>query len=175
MLRLAIGLVFIVVPVLELALLVKTGQVIGFWPTLAIVMVTAVSGAMILSRQGFKVLRQALEDVSQGHPPVGAVLDGLFLMLAGALLLTPGLITDVCALLLLIPPVRRTIARWGVRRLVRRGNLRAQVFRKGGDSEMDWRPHAPDVAAGGPVIEGEFKRLDEQSRPGRSNGHEPPR
>ena len=86
-----LGLFLIVVPVLELALLVKTGQVIGVWPTLALVVTAAFTGHSIISRQSFTVLRQTLEAMSEGRPPVAQVLDGLFLMLAGALFLTPGL------------------------------------------------------------------------------------
>jgi UPF0716 protein FxsA len=168
MLRLVIGLLFIVVPVLELALLVKTGQLIGFWATLLLVLTTAASGAIILSRQSFKVVGQALEALSEGRPPVAPVLEGLFLMLAGALLLTPGLITDVAALLLLVPPIRRAVARWSVNRLLQRADV--GVFREGGDPDMEWRPHSSAGAQQGPIIEGEFERLGEESRPQRGNG-----
>jgi UPF0716 protein FxsA len=164
MVRLAIGLIFIVLPVLELAVLVKTGQLIGFWATLALVMVTATSGALILSQQGFSATRRALEAMSEGRMPVAPVLDGVFLMLAGALLLTPGLITDVFALLLLVPPVRRAIARWSVRRMLRGADV--HVYRSDPESQP---PPAP--GGKGPIIEGEFERLGEKpTAPRKGNG-----
>ena len=80
----------IALPILELALLIKTGQAIGFWPTLALVVGAAVLGGAIMSRQGISVARRTREAIAQGRPPVGPVLDGAFLLLAGALLITPG-------------------------------------------------------------------------------------
>jgi UPF0716 protein FxsA len=159
--RLFLGLFFIVVPVLELALLIRVGQSIGVWPTVALVLGTATTGAMIISRQSFTVVRRTLEAMSEGRMPVAPVLDGLFLMIAGALLLTPGLITDAMALLLLVPPVRRAAAAWGVRRLLRGGQVDVRVYRQEGRAAG-----SPDDAAGGsaqgPVIDGEFERLGER-------------
>jgi len=115
MLRLTVGLVFLVVPMLELLLLIKIGQGIGALPTVALVIGTALTGAYIISRQSLAVVSRALEALSQGRTPMEPVLDGLFLMVAGALLLTPGLITDALALVLLVPPLRRLIARPAMR------------------------------------------------------------
>src|SRR5262245_38270273 len=102
LLRLVIGLVLIVVPILELMLLIKIGQAIGVWATLALVLGTGLAGALIISRQSVSVLTRTLQALSEGRPPVEPVLDGLFLLLAGALLLMPGLATDVVALALLV-------------------------------------------------------------------------
>jgi len=110
MIRLVVGLALIAVPVLELALLIKIGQWIGVWATAALVVATAFTGILIISQQSFTVMRRTLEAVSEGRPPVVQVLDGLFLTIAGALFLTPGLLTDVLALLLLVPPIRRAVA-----------------------------------------------------------------
>lgn len=159
MVRLAIGLVFIVLPFLELAVLIKTGQLIGVWATIGLVMVTALTGSLILSQQGFSATRRALEAMSEGRMPVAPVLDGVFLMIAGALLLTPGLITDVFALLLLVPPVRRAIARWAVQRMLRGAEV--HVYRSGDDD--DRRPPAAPPGKG-PIIEGEFERVDEKPK-----------
>jgi UPF0716 protein FxsA len=156
MLPLAVGLVFIAVPVLELALLIEIGRSIGVWATVALVLATALAGALIISRQSLAVVRQALEAASEGRPPVAPVLDGLFLMLAGALLLTPGLITDAVALLLLVPPLRRAVAFWCVRRLVDSGRVHVEVHTGTAG------PDGPSRRGGaGPVIEGEFERVDE--------------
>ena len=174
MIRLVVGLFLIVVPVLELAVLIKIGQWIGVWATVALVVITAFTGILIISQQSFTVLRRTLEAVSEGRPPVAQVLDGLFLMVAGGLLLTPGLITDVLALLLLVPPIRRAIAHWSMGQLLQHAPV---------DADGDYQPprerpeeqRRPATAQEGPVIEGEFERLDETSTgPRRGNGASPP-
>lgn len=165
---LAIGLIFILVPMLELVLLIKVGQWAGVLPTLALVVATAVAGGLLISRQSFTVMRQTLEAMSEGRMPVESVLDGLFLMLAGALLLTPGLITDVAALLLLVPPIRRVIARWSMRRLMRTATVRVYRHGEGPSSRSGARAGTGD----GPIIEGEFERLDETpARPQQDDEH----
>lgn len=172
MVRLVVGLFFIVVPMLELAVLIKLGQAVGVWPTIALVITTAFTGILIISQQSFTVLRQTLEAMSEGRPPVTQVLDGLFLMVAGALLLTPGLITDVLALLLLVPPVRRAVGRWSINRLLAGTDLDDGDPVKNGHRAQS-QPAAGDTA--GPVIEGEFERLAETSTTAhrRGNGARP--
>jgi UPF0716 protein FxsA len=156
MARLAIGLALIVVPVLELALLIRIGQSIGVLATVALVLGTALAGALVISQQSFTVLRQTLEAASEGRPPVGPVLDGLFLMLAGGLLFMPGLITDALALPLLVPPIRRAVARWCVGQLIRSGRVHAEVYT--GPAQEEGSPGRRPSGAG-PIIEGEFERL----------------
>jgi UPF0716 protein FxsA len=184
MLRLAVGLAFIVVPMLELMLLIKIGQSIGVLATVALVLTTALTGAYIISRQSLTVITRTLEAVSEGRPPLEPALDGLFLLVAGALLITPGLITDVLALALLVPPVRRAVARAFVRWLLRRADVRASTYTGPGRGPE----RAPPSSAGlgdGPIIEGEFERVDERRHHGsrhgshhgpcRSNGRPAPR
>lgn len=167
LLRLAVGLVFIVVPMLELMLLIRIGQSIGVLATTALVLATALTGAFIISRQSLAVVTRTLEAASEGRPPVEPVLDGLFLMLAGALLLTPGLLTDVVALALLVPPVRRAVARSSVRWLLRRANVHVATYagEETGSAPRDGPEQRSGPSAGpgdGPVIEGEFERVDER-------------
>jgi UPF0716 protein FxsA len=161
MARLLLGLFLIALPVLELALLIKSGQVVGLWPTLAMVVGAGVLGAVVMSRQGMSVARRTREAIAQGRPPVGPVLDGAFLLLAGALLITPGFLTDVMALALLIPPIRRKVARWCVRRLVERAHVQIKVYEARSRGESG--PPGEDRVAG-PVIEGDFERLGEKAR-----------
>ena len=162
MLRLAVGLIFVVVPMLELLLLIKIGQGIGALATVALVVGTALTGAFIISRQSLTVVSRSLEALSDGRPPVEPVLDGLFLLMAGALLVTPGLITDVVALALLVPPLRRLIARAAMRWALRRTRAHIETFTTEVDPDRR-RPSAGD----GSIIEGEFERIDERPlRPG---------
>ena len=167
MIRLVVGLALIAVPVLELALLIKIGQWIGVWATAALVVTTAFTGILIISQQSFTVMRRTLEAVSEGRPPVVQVLDGLFLTIAGALFLTPGLLTDVLALLLLVPPIRRAVARWTIGQLLQ--HRPADIDTDGRDER-----HQPEAPREGPVIEGEFERLGETPPVARrSNGASP--
>src|SRR5262245_55806660 len=178
LLRLAIGLALIVVPMLELVLLIKIGQAIGVGATVALVLGTGLAGAFIISRQSVSVLTRTLEGVSEGRPPVEPVLDGLFLLVAGALLLMPGLATDVVALALLVPPLRRLIARASMRWLLRRTRVYRETYRRGTDTGgagpgRDGWP-GPGRAKAGPVIDVEWERLDERpAEPGRDGRHGP--
>ena len=92
-------LLFTVVPLVELFLLVKLGTVIGIGATILIVICTGVLGAWLARWQGLGVLRRLTEDVNQGRLPADALIDGLLILIAGAVLLTPGLITDALGFL----------------------------------------------------------------------------
>jgi UPF0716 protein FxsA len=146
-------LICLALPLLELVVLVKLGQTIGFWNTVLVLLVMAVLGGVLLHRQGWKALQQAQISITQGQPPVGPMLDGILLATAGALLLAPGLISDVMAFLLLIPPVRRLVARRLLGQARDDAHAREEAYRGREDAAR------PD---GGPVIEGEFERLDER-------------
>jgi len=100
---------FTVAPLIELFLLVKLGDAIGFWPTVALVVTTGAVGAILTRMEGMRVLRQAQADFQQGRVPTDRLLDGLLILIAGAVLLTPGLITDALGFFLLVPPGRRLV------------------------------------------------------------------
>lgn len=102
-------LLFTLVPLIELFLLVKIGEIIGFWATVALVIATGTLGALLTRMEGLRVLRQVQADLQDGRVPTERLLDGLLILLAGAVLLTPGLITDALGFFLLIPPGRRAI------------------------------------------------------------------
>jgi UPF0716 protein FxsA len=163
MLRFAIGLFLILLPVLELALLVKLGQEIGVWLTLALLVAAFFLGVAVISQQSTKVLRQTLEAMSEGRAPAASVLDGVFLLTAGGLLLMPGLISDALAFLLLVPPLRHAIARWSMRHALYRVDLH---YRDEGDPRTGRAQGSSQGRASGhdgPIIEGEFERLNETS------------
>ncbi len=132
--------------------------------TLALVVGAFFLGAAVISQQSTKVLNQTLEAMSEGRTPAASVLDGLFLMIAGGLLLLPGLISDGIAFLLLIPPLRHVVARWSMRHALYRVDLfhREEQEREPGVRRTQSGTHGHRAGRqGGPVIEGEFERLDE--------------
>lgn len=100
---------FIVVSFAELAILILLGRAIDLLPTLAIIVVTGIVGAALAKRQGQKTLQQIQHQLNLGALPGDALIEGVLILISGAFLLTPGLITDTTGMLLLIPPIRRRV------------------------------------------------------------------
>jgi UPF0716 protein FxsA len=107
---------FVMLPLVELALLIRIGQWLGVLPTVAVVVVTGALGAFLARREGFRVLRQIQADLAAGRAPMGRLVDGLLVLVGGVVLLTPGILTDIGGILLLLPGGRG----WVKRRLERR-------------------------------------------------------
>lgn len=108
---------FILIPILELAVLLKLHDVAGLVNTLAIVIITGFVGAFLARAQGIMVLAQIQRDLAEGKMPAPRLMDGVMILIAGVLLITPGLITDTVGFLLLIPAVRTIIRAWLRRKL----------------------------------------------------------
>ena len=100
---------FTLVPLLELYLLIRVGELIGVWPTVALVVFTGALGAFLTRLEGLRVFRQVQAEFQEGRVPTAGLLDGLLIVVAGAVLLTPGLITDALGFFLLLPPGRRVV------------------------------------------------------------------
>jgi UPF0716 protein FxsA len=113
-------LLFILVPIAELAVIVQVGQAIGVWWTIAILIGDSLLGSLLMRSQGRAAWRRFNAAVRSGRPPAREVLDGALVIFGGALLLTPGFISDVLGVLLLLPPSRAVVRRMLVRRLGRR-------------------------------------------------------
>ena len=113
-------LAFIVVPIAELALLLYVGDYLGPANTILLVIVTGVAGASLARWQGFIVMSRIHSDLAEGRIPAPRLLDGLMILVAGLLLVTPGLMTDTIGFLLLVPPVRREIRVWCRRAIEKR-------------------------------------------------------
>ena len=160
--RLALLALLTVLPLIEIAVLVKFGQWAGVWITLAVVIGTAVAGVGILQRQGLAMMLRTQAAVMRGEPPVGAMLEGGMMVMAGTLLIMPGLITDALGLLLLVPPIRRFLAHRVAAGMFGDGDIRVDVFEEGQRREPP-RGGARDGDGGGPVIEGDFERIDERT------------
>jgi len=120
-------LVFIGVPILEIALFIQAGDLFGLWPTLAAIVATAIIGGALIRAQGLATIARARHSLDQGQAPVQEVFTGICLLLAGALLMTPGFLTDSVGFLLLIPPVRRFLGQWLMQVLVYGKNSRMWV------------------------------------------------
>ncbi len=105
-------LLFSVLPLIELYLLIQIGQVIGGLSTLALVLITGVVGAYLARMEGLRTAMRAQESLRQGTVPAEEMVDGLLIFMAGAVLITPGIITDCMGFLILFPPTRRYFKIW---------------------------------------------------------------
>lgn len=114
-------LAFVGIPLVEIALFVKVGGWIGLWPTLVTVVATAVVGTALLRLQGLHVLGQVQDSLNRGQMPLEHIFTGACLLVAGALLLTPGFLTDSIGFLLFVPLIRRLIGRLILEALAKRG------------------------------------------------------
>lgn len=121
-------LLFILLPAIELVLLIEIGQFIGTLPTLALIIFTGVLGAFLAKRQGIQVLTRMRTELQAGQLPADSIFDGVIVLVAGALLMTPGILTDTLGFLCLIPATRRMIKRviWS---LIERSIRSGQIFR----------------------------------------------
>jgi len=103
---------FIAVPILEIWLLLRVGSAIGGGTTILVVIFTAILGAYLVRQQGFATLASVQNQMNAGRLPAMEMAEGLALLIAGAVLLTPGFFTDALGFALLTPPIRRTLIRW---------------------------------------------------------------
>ena len=113
-------LVFIIVPIIELAVIIQVGQALGVINTIALLIFVSVAGAWLVKREGLEVWERFRRQVDSGVVPARELADGVMILFAGALLMTPGFVTDLLGLLLLAPPVRAAIRSRTVARVTRR-------------------------------------------------------
>jgi Protein affecting phage T7 exclusion by the F plasmid len=137
---------FLTVPLIEIYLLIKVGSVLGVLPTLLLLVLMGVLGAWLLRLQGFSTLKRVRLSLERGEAPAIELIEGLILLLAGALFLTPGFFTDAIGFAALVPKIRRHLAAW----LLKRGLVMSATT---------------PIASGAPkdprTIEGEWQREDE--------------
>ncbi len=113
-------LIFIVVPIIELAVIIQVGQAVGVLSTIGLLILVSVVGAWLVKREGLAVWRRFRRQVDSGVVPARELADGVMILFAGALLMTPGFMTDLLGLSLLLPPVRAAIRSATLARLTRR-------------------------------------------------------
>lgn len=147
-------LMFILIPIIEMVVLIKVGGLIGVLPTIALVLLTAIVGVSLLRQQGGRTLMSANTRMRNGEMPVGEMGEGLMLAVAGALLLTPGFVTDVIGFLLLTPGVRQHLLKGVSAALMKGLQGNAQVY-----SYQYRETYRADVPQEPDVIEGEFREV----------------
>lgn len=143
-------LIFIAVPLIEIALFIQVGGMIGLWPTLAIVVITAFLGTWLMRMQGAQAMANLRGSFNELQDPTEPLAHGAMILFAGALLLTPGFFTDALGFLLLFPPFRSAAFRYI------KARVNVQSF------SMGQPPHQPKDDG---VIDGEFTEIDATKRP----------
>jgi len=144
---------FILVPIAELAIIIQVGQALGLWWTIALLIADSVLGSLLMRSQGRAAWRRFTEAVQSGRAPAREVADGVMIIFGGALLLTPGFISDIVGLLFLLPPTRAVIRRLFLRQAIKRmtASMRVATFPPAGadpqrrGSEFDYEGTAVDV------------------------------
>jgi UPF0716 protein FxsA len=143
---------FILIPIIEIALFIQVGGFLGLWPTLAIVVLTAMIGTSMLRKQGISTMARLQASMQTGENPVDPMVHGALILVSGVLLLTPGFFTDGVGFALLIPPVRAALIKWGATKVISGGS----VHMSGGRN-----PNQPQQPKDSSIVDGEFSVVDE--------------
>lgn len=157
-------LAFIGVPLIEIALFIQVGGFIGLWPTLLIVVLTAMLGTYLVRSQGALALSELRSSFNDLRDPTEPLANGAMILFAGALLLTPGFFTDAVGFALLTPPFRRAAIAYA------RKHVKVSRFEMGGDPRRERGQH-PGANPGrrspadGDVIDGDYVEIDPAKRP----------
>ena len=161
-LKLAFGLALVAFPLLEIGLLIRAARSIGFWWVCLIVLATAVAGSIVIQREGLKTFARTMARIEAGRSALEPMLQGFLKIIAGMLLIFPGLISDAAGLLLLIPAVRNAAASALPR--IFSASIVSSGFEKPSQNTQD--APAQDLGGGdGITIEGEYERVDEPDVP----------
>ena len=147
--------IFVAVPILEIALFIQVGGLIGLWPTLGIVVATAALGTWLVRRQGLEALRRVQASLTELRDPTRPLAHGAMILASGLLLLTPGFFTDAVGFLLLVPGVRDAVMAQVRRR------LRVQSFTMGAPGG----PRAPHPPASADIVEGDYVEVPRREGP----------
>lgn len=154
-------LLFVVVPLVELYVIIQVGQEIGPMPTIGILVADSVLGSLLLRSQGRGAWRRFNDALAAGRPPAREVLDGGLIIFGGALLLTPGFVTDVLGLVLLLPPTRAMVRRALVGHFSRRfvAGLAARAGSRRVPAEPGSPPPRQDYDVEGTAVDADRRRL----------------
>jgi len=167
--------IFIVVPIVELWVIIQVGGAIGVWPTIALLILDSILGTLLLRSQGRAAWARFNEALANRRPPAAEVFDGAMIILGGAFLLTPGFITDIIGLCLLLPPTRAVVRRFATRmakghvfvRVASWGSAAAGAARAprdpsaGGSSQTGTAPPGPGPARSDYDYEGDAQEISD--------------
>lgn len=151
-------LLFIFVPIIEIGLFIQVGGILGLWPTIALVLLTAFVGASLVRSQGLQTLLSVQNRLQQGELPAQQIFEGVMLAVVGVLLLTPGFMTDALGMLVLLPAPRAIIAKYLMSKMVVKGM--ASGFHSSPYEHDPFHHDSHRSSEQGDTFEGEFERKD---------------
>lgn len=161
--KLAFLLALAALPLLEIGVLIRLGQAIGFARLALLVIATAILGTIVIRRVGVSMVSRALQGIERGRDGLGPILDGFLQVVAGMLLIFPGLISDAIGILLLVPPLRHWLISSGILKIFGSVSFEGADGRyKGPEKTSDGKA---DDDAHAVTIEGEYERLSEKTIP----------
>lgn len=155
-------LILVAIPIIEIALFIELGGWVGLWPTIALVIVTAILGGVLLRMQGFAAMQKLQASVAEGGDPRGPLAHGVMILIAGLLMLTPGFFTDAVGFALLLPPVRSALIAWLGPKLAARATFVGPGMQGQAAAQNRPRPDQP--------IDAEYVDLDADDDPNRPRG-----
>ncbi|MDO6707882.1 FxsA family protein [Photobacterium sp. 1_MG-2023] len=162
-------LLFILVPVIEIALFIQVGGVLGLWTTLFLVLLTAIVGASLVRSQGIATLMSVQDRLNRGELPAQQILEGVMLAVAGVLLLTPGFMTDAMGLVVLLPAPRAALAKYLMTK-VKVQSMHQGSFGGGFGSQGPFSQRGPfERDENGDIFDGEYERKDEKEKKDKSD------
>lgn len=153
-------LLFIIIPIIEISVLMQVGAWFGLWPTIAIVIITAWLGAKYVKEQGVATLQSVQDKMAQGQMPSEEIVEGLLLLVAGVVLVTPGFVTDIAGLLLLIPIVRKALVKQVQQHVVVNGGTSSSSHFYHSSSSTESPFEQNSVHHQGKTLDGEFERKE---------------
>lgn len=143
---------FLVIPIVEIFFLIKVGELMGAWPTIFLVVLTAVIGAGLLRQQGLSILTRFQNNMGQGKLPAQEMVEGIILAVGGALLMTPGFVTDTIGFLCLLPLSRGFIAK----NIIKRSSIQMKA-------QMDGVSQGRYKQQGDDIIDAEYTEVAENA------------
>jgi len=144
---------FLIIPIIEIFFLIKVGEVIGALPTIILVVLTAVIGAGLLRQQGLSTLARLQQSLGQGKLPAQEMIEGVLLAVGGALLMTPGFVTDTMGFLCLLPVTRQLLAK----AIIKRSALQMQIKMGGFAQGSTW-------GQDGDIVEGDYTVVNDDPK-----------
>ena len=162
-------LLFIFVPIIEIALFIQVGGWLGLWPTIALVLVTAFAGASLVRSQGLQTLLNVQTRMQQGELPAQQIFEGVMLAVAGVLLLTPGFMTDALGMLVLFPAPRAAMAKYLMSKMVVKSvggsfGQQGDFGQQPGFGQDPFRRDPFNRQDDSNTFEGEYERKDDDDR-----------
>ncbi|QDT64638.1 FxsA family protein [Calycomorphotria hydatis] len=154
-------LLFTVVPLVEFSLLIWLGQHMGLLPTIGLVLFTGIVGAALAKREGLRTWARFHAEMAEGKMPANPMLDGMMILAASALLVTPGVLTDIVGFSLLIPPIRAVLRVWLKHHFMNRASIHVKTMRDGVVQEF----HSRQGSQNGDVIDADYVQVIDPVRP----------